>query len=206
MPLNLPSRIVSLCALSLLLRVASAGDLEDWPCEQALVSEVEAAVVWDGPDVTAMAGEWGQDREVAALAHRLTDRRLDHADDEAEIGRLAATLDSAQHDHRLSLLFAGVLQLLNADRQRLQAGILRYARDQQWRAESLGDDLAEIARLEGDSAPEAQQQLQALQHRVEMEQRMFDERERAIPFLCTRPRVVEQRIGELARAIAYQMQ
>ena len=34
---------------------AEPADLRDWPCEQALVPEVSAAVVWDGPSIEGLA-------------------------------------------------------------------------------------------------------------------------------------------------------
>ena len=39
---------------------AAAGD-RDWPCEQALVPEVAAAVVWDGPSVEGLGDRWAED-------------------------------------------------------------------------------------------------------------------------------------------------
>lgn len=188
------------------MSVAETVDDRHWPCEQALVAEVSAAVVWDGPSVEGLADRWKQDPEVAALVPRLTARRADAARAEALIEKFAAAQPSGERDQRLSLLFSGVLQVLNADRHRLHTGILRYSRDQQRRANALGDQLAEIARLESDASDDARQRLAELRRQIDFEQRVFDDRERTIPFLCTRPRVVEQRMGELARAIAYHLE
>ena len=84
-------------------------------------------------------------------------------------------------------------------------GILRYSRDQQRRAEALDAHLTEMVQLESDESDAALQRLAELSMRIELEQRVFDDREKSIPFLCTRPRVIEQRIGELARAISSQL-
>ena len=186
--------------------LAATADDPDWPCEQALVPEVTAAVVWDGPGVESLGDRWSGDQEVAALVHRLVARDVDDAAAEAAIESFAMAQPAAERDHRLSLLFAGVLQLLNADRRKLNQGILRYARDQQRRAELLGEHLAEIARIESDTSAAARERLAALHRQVELEQRVFDERELTIPYLCTRPRVVEERIGRLARTIAYHLE
>ena len=178
----------------------------DWPCEQALVSEVSAAVVWDGPSVEGLVEEWSNDPEVTALVRRLTARRASSEESEALIESFARAQAATDRDHRLTLLFAGVLQTLNADRQKLNSGILRYARDQQRRAEALDGRLVELVRLETDNSADARAHLAETRRQIDLEQRMFDDRERSIPFLCTRPRVVEQRIGELARAIAYHLE
>lgn len=185
---------------------AEPADLRDWPCEQALVPEVSAAVVWDGPSIEGLAEQWPADVEVAELVRRLTARRTGSAESEALVESFAAALPAADRDRRLTLLFAGVLQTLNADRAKLNNGILRYARDQQRRAEVLDRHLAEFIRLEADTSEEGRLRLVEERRRLDLEQRMFDDRERSIPFLCTRPRVVEQRIGELARAIAYHLE
>ena len=209
---SMKSQMIRLPALALLVALhgstASADTLvdRDWPCEQALVSEVSAAVVWDGPSVEGLSERWSSDPEVAALVRRLTARRTDGIEPDVLIESFAVAQPPATRDHRLSLLFAGVLQVLNADRHKLNTGILRYARDQQRRAEVLDGHLAEIVRLESKASEESRQRLPELRRRIDLEQRMFDDRERSIPFLCTRPRVVEQRIGELARAIAYHLE
>jgi len=182
------------------------GDDPNWPCEQALVTEVSPAVVWDGPPLDGLEEYWGSDASISELVQRLTSRDADRAEDEPLIEAFAAAQPAAARDHRLTILFAGVLEVLNADRRKLNAGILRYSRDQQQRAEALDADLTDMVRLETEDADAARQRLAELTKRIELEQRIFDDREKSIPFLCTRPRVVEQRIGELARTISAQLQ
>ena len=195
-----------LCMATLLpacsLSSAATEDAADWPCEQALVSEVAAAVVWDGPSIDGLEAQWRENPDVAAVVHRLAARTTNEAQATAAIAAFAEAQPAAVRDQRLSLLFAGVLQLLNQDRQVLNEGILRYARDQQRRADGLGERLSEFAQLESDTSTAAQTRLTALRGQIDIEQRIFDERESAIPFLCTRPRVIEQRIGQIAREIA----
>jgi hypothetical protein len=181
---------------------ASADENPDWPCEQALVPEIAAAVVWDGPSIEGMSEQWQSDAEVSALVGRLVARGADPAASEALIETFADAQPPGVRDRRLTLLFAGVLQRLNADRSMLNDGILRYSRDQERRARVLDAHLAELVELESDPSPDAAKRLADLQEQLLMEQRIFDDREKTIPFLCTRPRAVEQRIGELARAIA----
>ena len=91
---------------------ALAADAENpnWPCEQAFVSEVSAAVVWDGPSVEGLEGQWESDPEISGLVVRLTARGTDTADDEPLIETFAAAQPPADRDARLTLLFAGVLE------------------------------------------------------------------------------------------------
>ncbi|MGB5737686.1 MAG: hypothetical protein WBM40_24930 [Thiohalocapsa sp.] len=179
-----------------------ADENPDWPCEQALVPEISAAVVWDGPSVEGMSEQWQSDAEVSELVGRLVARGADPAASDALIETFAGAQPPGERDRRLTLLFAGVLDRLNADRSMLNDGILRYSRDQERRARVLDTHLAELVELESDPSPDAAKRLADLQEQLLMEQRIFDDREKTIPFLCTRPRAVEQRIGELARGIA----
>lgn len=197
------SALVVLLALTGLPAIATNSDDTAWPCEQALVLEVPAAVVWDGPSVDGLQGQWKSDPGISALVQRLTARDTDPTAYEPLIEAYTTAIQPpAERDRRLTLLFAGVLEVLNADRSKLNAGILRYSRDQQRRAEVLDKDLTEMVRLESDGSDEARRRLEALSQRIELEQRIFDDREKSLTFLCARPRVVEQRIGDLARTIA----
>jgi flagellum-specific peptidoglycan hydrolase FlgJ len=92
---------------------------------------------------------------------------------------------------------------MNEQRQKALSGIIRYADGQAIRANQLSEELDEMIRLQDDPSAEAQQRLQIMQNEMEIKQRMFDERESFIQHLCTRPRLVEEKLGVLARTIAY---
>lgn len=184
---------------------AAQGSTEqdpDWPCEQALVPEVAAAVVWDGPPVEGLQRDWRQEPDVRALVERITRPQAGEAQAQEAIDAFAAGLAPGDKDRKLTLAFAGVLETLNQDRGTLISGIKRYSRDQARRAEALGGELDAMVRLEQDTSDSGREQLEALKKRLELEQRIFDERERTIPYLCLRPVAVEQRLGFLARALA----
>lgn len=174
----------------------------DWPCEQALVPEISAAVVWDGPPVEKLRHAWRDVPAVAALVAQVSSPGFSEEGAKAAIAAFAASEKGGDKDRMLTLLFAGVLETLNADRRTLINGIERYSRDQARRAEDLGNQLDQMVRLEQDPSPAAQQQMRDLKRRLELEQRVFDERERSINYLCLRPVAVEQRLGFLARTIA----
>lgn len=202
-------KTMNVCALAtvVLMSLASGVTATDaanvsWPCEQALVPEVSFAVVWDGPDPGSLSQSWTADGEVAALVRRLTARGANRDAAETAIDGFAAQQPVASRNQRLTLLFAGVLETLNADRRKLISGIQRYSRDQERRARALDARLAKLVALERETSEDARRRFAELRDRIEIEQRIFDDREQSIPFLCTRPRVVEQRLGELARLIA----
>lgn len=174
----------------------------DWPCEQVLVPEVSAAVVWAGPPVDDIGQSRRSIPRVADVVERITAPTSSPEAAEAAIGSFAASLDPSDRNAALTALFAGVLETLNGERGMMIEGIKRYSRDQARRAEALGEKLDDMVRLEQDPSDAARAELEALTKTLEIEQRVFDERERSIEFLCTRPVAVEQRLGFLAREIA----
>ncbi len=178
---------------------------QDWPCEQILVPEVPAAVIWAGPAITGLEDAWQDVGSVSRLVQRITSPGYDQNAADQEIAEFASKQEMQQKDRMLTLLFAGVLGELNRDRSMMLSGIKRYSRGQAARAERLGEDLDEIARLEGESSPDSRIRLDALRKQMELKQRIFDEREESIQYLCSQPVAVEQRLGFLARSIAYQL-
>jgi len=196
-----------MCAGSL-PAVLHAGDTQnpqnpDWPCAQILVPEVPAAVIWAGPPLTGMEEAWKQDEEVANLVLRLASPDYDMNAADAEIADFSAKQDASRKDHKLTLLFAGILQTLNEKRRKALDGIMLYARGQAKRADQLSEELDEMVRLQDDPSRAAKERLAVMQKEMEFKQRMFDEREMFIQHLCTRPVLTEQKLGSLARTIAY---
>jgi hypothetical protein len=175
----------------------------DWPCEQTLVREIPAAVVWSGPSIAELGNAWEQDEEIARLVERLISPGYDLEAADAEIADFSSKQDPKQKDNKLTLLFSGVIQMLNDERKKKLDGIMRYARGQAARANKLSEELDEMVQLQDDPSAAAQERFSVMQKEMEIKQRMFDEREGFIQHLCTRPRVVEERLGDLARSIAY---
>ncbi|HYN77266.1 MAG TPA: hypothetical protein VES73_05685 [Lamprocystis sp. (in: g-proteobacteria)] len=171
-----------------------------WPCDQALVPQIAAAVVWDGPPVDGLA--WRNSEQVVALVGQVAPPATTEAAATAAITAFAAGLPTQNKERMLTLAFAGILEVLNRDRQVLMDGIKRYSLDQTRRAAALGEELDQLVRLEQDPSPTAAEQREALKKRMTLAERAFDEREKSFPYLCTRPVVVEQRLGLLARTIA----
>ncbi|MCG7879566.1 MAG: hypothetical protein JAY75_17925 [Candidatus Thiodiazotropha taylori] len=192
-----------LFASTLTLPLCAEERPQDWPCEQALVHEIPAAVVWAGPSIVGLEHAWEQDKEVSRLVNRFVVSDYDQDAADAEIAEFSAEQDSSEKDSRLTLLFAGVIQTLNEERKKKLDGIIKYARGQAARANRLSHELDEMIQLQEDPSQAGQERLALMQKEMEIKQRMFDEREAFIQHLCTRPRVIEERLGSLARSIAY---
>jgi hypothetical protein len=177
--------------------------IANWPCEQAYVPEVPAAVVWAGPSIEGLNPKWQQDQSIESMVRQLVSEEYDLDKADGHIAEFVEQQQAGLKDQNLTLLFAGVISQMNEQRQKALSGIIRYAGGQAIRANQLSEELDEMIRLQDDASAEAQQRLQIMQKEMEIKQRMFDERESFIQHLCTRPRLVEEKLGVLARTIAY---
>ncbi|MEW8292805.1 MAG: hypothetical protein AB2672_20010, partial [Candidatus Thiodiazotropha endolucinida] len=137
-----------LFASTLTLPLCAEERPQDWPCEQALVHEIPAAVVWAGPSIVGLEHAWEQDKEVSRLVNRFVVSDYDQDAADAEIAEFSAEQDSSEKDSRLTLLFAGVIQTLNEERKKKLDGIIKNARGQAARANRLRHELDELSQLQ----------------------------------------------------------
>lgn len=185
--------------------VAADAQDPDWPCIQRKVSEISPAQVWNGPPLGAVEDAWRNDDVVADLAATIASRRTELADAKTQITDFASSA-GADRNQRLTLLFAGVLASINAERSSIMAGIGRYARRQHALAEKISGEAAELDRLPAQGGTQDE-----IAHRGELTEaqewdtRIFRERERSLRYVCELPTVLEQRAFALGREIAAQL-
>jgi hypothetical protein len=171
----------------------------NWPCVQRKVPTLAAGTIWSGPDLEE-AGPWGSDFEAAALAQRLSSRRtpVDEMDGLIDAFATAAGPEKAK---RLTRVFAGALELINTERQRVIAGIERYARGQQGFAERIRDAADRITQVKDSPASATPKELEELETRFAWDKRIFDERNQSLQYVCETPVLLEQRLFEIARRL-----
>ena len=195
-PLVAPLRARLACVA--LLATATAVPAQpadpDWPCVQAKVPSLTPAVVWAGPPLEAGL-DWEADAEVAALVERLSQRRVAVEEAEREIEAFAERAGAP----RLTLLFAGLFERMNAERSEVVAGIERYARRQVSEAQRIRTEAAALERRRAEAPPE---EVAAAQEDLAWAIRVFDERRGALGYACEVPRLIEQRLFALGRTIA----
>ena len=185
---------VALC-LMLLFPCAARAAVTDWPCVQPRVAELTPAQMWAGPPLED-AGDWRDDAAVAALVPKLVARRTSLEDAAAAIERFAESA-GPDKDRRLTRLFAGIFERLNAERSRVVAGIERYARKQKALADRIRDGEAAL-RARPAAADRA---VQDLETQLRWDTRIYDERRQALEYVCESPVILEQRAFALAREI-----
>jgi hypothetical protein len=171
----------------------------DWPCVQRKVATLAGGTAWSGPDLDA-AGPWARDFEAAALAQTLASRRTPTEDFKGLIEAFArkAGDDKAQ---RLTRVFAGALDIINTERQRVMSGIERYARGQQGLAERIRADADRITTVKDSPSATGTPDLAELESRFTWDKRIFDERMQALQYVCETPVLLEQRLYEIARQL-----
>ena len=182
----------------------------DWPCVYRKVPELSAAAIWDGPAITDTSS-WRKDEQVRKLSEYLISRRIKQADAEAAIKKFADSLPADTRDAKLTELFAAVLTRTNEDRKVVMSGIERFNQRQLERAKQIEkegltlppDKRAEAA---GEEPPAGEiGKLSDAEDKYKWEVRVFQEKQAAIPIACEIPELIDQRAGDLARAIRAQM-
>ena len=185
-----------LCLAAWISCGAAWGADADWPCVQPKMAELTPAQMWAGPPLED-AGDWRDDAAVAALVPKLVARRTSLEDAAAAIERFAESA-GPDKDKRLTRLFAGVFERINAERSRVVAGIERYARKQKALADRIRQEEAALRAKPGATADRTAQDLET---QLRWDTRIYEERLQALAYVCESPVILEQRAFALAREI-----
>lgn len=188
---------------------APSAETPEWPCISRKVLEITPAQIWDGPSLEG-TGKWRDDDEVRKLSQYLMARRVPIEEVEAAIKKFAEATPEAERDRRLTMLFAGVLSRVNDERKIVMNGIERFHKRQKDRAaaiEKQGIALPDQgAALPDNPVPASEiDQVSEEEAKWRWEVRVFQERQQNIPIACEIPQLIDERAGEVARAIRAQM-
>lgn len=181
---------------------AAAGTDPDWPCVQVRNPEIAPVAVWGGPDLPEAAKEWWKDPDVANAVQTIAPRRTGMEEVQRNVDALAGS--GGDTKLKMSALFLGTLERINTERNRIMAGLGRYARKQRAfadRIEKLGDQIEALKAgrpVEGLTIAD----LPKLQDEMQWDIRIFDERNQSLQYVCESPTLLEQRAFEIARMIA----
>lgn len=205
-PIEFMLLVATLCLVDVRSIAAAGGQDPDWPCIQRKISEISPAQVWAGPSLDAVDDAWRDDSALAELAGAIASRRTEMADAKGKIADFAASA-GADRNRRLTLLFAGVLASINAERSSIMAGIGRYARRQRALADKIAGETAELDHLPAQGGTEDEiARRQELSETQEWDTRIFRERERSLRYVCELPTLLEQRAFALGKEIVAQLQ
>lgn len=169
---------------------------------QVLVPEVVAAVVWPQVIDESINGTWRQNDSLAAMVKKLSD--LDEfAESERQlIAEFVAAVPLDARADTLNRLADGIVSLSNLRRKQYIAGIKRYTRQQISIAGQIESTLNLLANAgaqagSGDSGKKTE-----IEETLRWHQRVYDQREHAIPSLCERPVELEEKLAAVLRELA----
>ena len=172
----------------------------DWPCQQIKAPTFSLASVWAGPELDLNSQSWRNESDVADLEAQMAQRRVPIADVEAAIGAFKA---KAGPDASAKLLraFAAAFTDLSLQRSQIIDGLDRIGRRQKAladriRAENETAQKSSDQDRDGEATPGADSR-----ERLVWDLRIFDDRRQTVTYVCEAPTLIEQRIGEIARAV-----
>ena len=179
------------------LAAAPTGGL--WPCIQRKVPVLAYGQMWSGPSIENLA--WQDDRTVAELVPVLVAQRTPIDDATRRIEEFAGKA-GAEKKERLTRLFAGVFDQINARRSRIISGIERYSQHQIELSKRIKDESLDLAKAKKAATGDADKAKAAeLEQRLLWDTRIYDARNQAVTAVCESPVLLEQRAFSLARAI-----
>lgn len=176
----------------------------DWPCVQAKVPEISLAAVWAGPPLDDVMNKWKNHAKVSALVSKLAARKTPLDDGRQAITEFL-TGSTAEKSETGKLLFAGLFETLNAQRNSVLNGLERVTRKQREAADKIRADTLAMQALQGASTPD-QQKIDDLGNQLIWETRIFEDRRRVIGFVCEVPTAIEQRLFAFGRVIQQEME
>jgi len=190
----------ALVMLLLPVLAAAAPKAEsDWPCQQLLVPELTAGMVWDGPSLEGL-GDWHKEPSVAALVQRAAPEDVSAADGEAVIAQFLHDL-SGDRTRLVSLAFAGLLDETNRTRTEVIQRIKDLAERQRNLARLISRLTAELDATPATAQGDAAQAHAELEQRWTFTTRSYDEVQRTMRYACEVPVTLDARLGDYARAL-----
>ncbi|MGO9389231.1 hypothetical protein [Rhodoblastus sp.] len=171
---------------------------DDWPCAQRRTGAISRAAVWSGPDSPESRSE--DEAAVASLARKLASRRTPMDEAETLIDNFANEA-GADKDKRLTRVFDSTLELINNERDKVISGILRYARGQKILAAKVREEADKVSDAQENAEPIAPDELEKAHPELKWDKRIFDDRARALTYVCETPVLLEKRAFAIAQAL-----
>lgn len=176
--------------------IASGADSADpdWPCIQRKVEDLSPALMWPlpvtkaslTPDAKDLAGALALRRVSLEEAQGLvTTYVADHPDTDAET---------------LGNVFLSVFDRLSRDRKRIMGGIANYAHSQVGLAERIDAARVEVDDLSAAEPPDFDR-IDALEEQIAWDERIFNDREHSLTYVCETPVLLEKRLYAVAQML-----
>ena len=172
----------------------------DWPCQQIKTPTFSLASVWAGPPLDLNSQSWRNERDVADLEEQMAQRRVPIADVKAAIADFK-TKGGPDADAKLLGAFASAFTDLSQQRSEIIDGLDRIGRRQKALADRIRAENEVVQKLSDQNPVGQAPPAEDSQQRLLWDLRIFDERRQTVTYVCEAPTLIEQRIGEIARAV-----
>lgn len=177
-----------------------AGAEADWPCEQKYVDQLSYGTMWSGPPLDNALKSWHQNNGLREIVTYLTDENTEEADGVKAIDEFAAKL-GADKNKQLTELFAALFETMNDKRTSDQEGIKKYFHRQEAAAQRVNKIQADLRSVDVKGAKPDDPKLAELKKNLAWNNRIYDEGQTLVPYICQIPLILEQKLGAYGRAI-----
>ena len=188
-------RTIALAALAVAPVQAAQGTDPDWPCVQRRIDKLSLAVMWPHPvpeDAAPLPAELQDVADAMAL------RRVSVE----EVGRLVDELVAEREldVDTIGRIFADAFAQIDRRRSDIISGIVRYARGQADLAREIEELRQEMAALEAAEEPDFDR-MDAIEAELDWRERVFDDRNSALTYVCESPVLLERRAYAIAQEL-----
>jgi hypothetical protein len=172
----------------------------DWPCQQIKTPTFSLASVWAGPPLDLNSQSWRDESDVADLKAKMAQRRVPIGDVESAIADFKAK-GGSEATPKLLRAFAAAFDDLSQQRSQIIDGLEKFGHKQNALADRIRAE-NETVQTSSDAKSDGQALAGASsQDRLLWDIRVYNDRHQTASYVCEVPTLVEQRIGELARAV-----
>ena len=182
-----------------LASTAKAADFSDptWPCIQRKVGALSVGLMWPHP-VPEDALDDAMAASVDELAQRLALRRLELEDLTPDVEAFVAS--NGPDPALLGRVFAETFKRLSGTRNAIMKGIEEYSLSQIAISEKIDTARVEMDTIMAGDNPDFDK-VDALEERIDWEERIYTERARSLTYICETPVLLEKRLFGIAQML-----
>lgn len=168
----------------------------DWPCLQRKQPQLSIAQVWTGPVTDDTTAEQAKDTTIRTLARNIALRRTSLEEAQAMVDTFAGDHD----DVAMTALFLATFDDVQRARDRVMAGITRYAHSQEALDDKINTLRKDFDTLNAADPPDFDA-IDKAEADLDWATRIFKDRQQALTYVCETPVILEQRAFALGRMI-----
>ena len=184
------------------LSVSAQNVEQDWPCIQAYVPQVAAAVVWPEPIDEAIEGTWRESDLLKSTVEEFGSLESFSNEDKERLQSFADSIPDDQKIDNFNRVTDGIVEKFNQRRRDYLKGIRKFTRQQIAVAKQIETNLNELSQLAGKTDQASVTRKLEIEETTAWQQRIFDRRESAIRLLCETPVELETLMGDILRELA----